>query len=91
MAKKEVKNDLKKGTKNSKKEEKKVKNTKKVKKEKVKKENYFEGVRSELSKVKWPSKQEVLKYTVATIVFVVVLVVFFILLDLLMSAIKGGF
>ena len=91
MAKKEVKNDLKKGTKNSKKEEKKVKNTKKEKKEKVKKENYFEGVRSELSKVKWPSKQEVLKYTVATIVFVVVLVVFFILLDLLMSAIKGGF
>ncbi len=57
---------------------------------KVKKENYFEGVRSELAKVKWPTKKEVLKYTIATIVFSAILVGFFVLLDLLMSAIKGG-
>lgn len=78
-------------------EEKKVKNvkaTKKTKKKdkkgKVKKESYIQGVNEELKKVKWPSKKEVIKYTIATIVFVVILVVFFVLLDLLMSVIKGG-
>ena len=84
MAKKEK--DLKKEVKVEKKNKK-----EKTKKEKVKKENYFASVRSEISKVKWPSKKEVLKYTIATIVFVIILVVFFILLDLLMSVIKGGF
>ena len=70
----------------------KVKTKKNEKKEKkVKKENYFEGVRSELAKVKWPSRKEVIKYTIATIAFSVILVGFFILLDLLMSVIKGGF
>ncbi len=81
MAKKEVKEKV----------NKKVKKEKKAKKDKAPKENYFVGVRNELSKVKWPSKKEVLKYTVATIVFIVVLVVFFILLSMAMSAIKGAF
>ena len=66
-------------------EEKEVKKTKKkteTKKdkktrEKVKKESYFEGVKNELSKVKWPTKKEVLKYTIATLVFIIILVVFF--------------
>lgn len=60
-------------------------------KKKVPKESYMEGVSSELKKVKWPSKQEVIKYTVATIVFVVVLVLFFVLLNLGMSLIKEAF
>ncbi len=68
--------------------EKKAKKDKKVKK--VKKESYFEGVRNEIAKVKWPTKKEVFKYTVATIIFVLILVGFFVLLDLLMSVIKGG-
>ena len=74
-------------------EEKEVKKTKKDKKtrEKVKKESYFEGVKNELSKVKWPTKKEVLKYTIATLVFIIILVVFFVLLSLLMSVIKGAF
>lgn len=73
-----------------KKEKKKVE-SKKNKEKKVKKENYFVGVKSELSKVKWPTKQEVLKYTIATIIFIVVLVIFFVLLSLLMSFVKGVF
>ena len=81
MAKKEVKNE-------KKLENKKVQKNEKTKK--VKKESYIEGVRSELSKVKWPTKQEVFKYTIATIAFIIILVVFFVLLDLLMSVIKGG-
>lgn len=67
------------------------KNVKKTKKTKVKGETYFEGVVNELKKVKWPSKKEVLKYTLATILFVVVLVVFFVLMSLIMSVIKGAF
>ncbi len=82
MAKKETKENKK-----IKKETKKVKQ----KSQKAPKENYFEGVRSELSKVVWPSKKDVLKYTIATIIFILVLVAFFILLNLLMSAIKGAF
>ncbi len=86
MAKKEVKEKVNKKVN----KEKKIKE-KKVKKTKTPKENYFVGVRNELSKVKWPSKKEVFKYTIATIIFIVVLVVFFILLSMAMSAIKGAF
>ena len=68
-----------------------INDTKKVKKKKTKKENYFVGVKSEMAKVKWPSKKEVFKYTLSTIVFIIVLVVFFILMSLIMSLIKGGF
>jgi preprotein translocase subunit SecE len=79
----------------SKKEEtKKVKSSKKDAKKKapkVKKESYFAGVKSEMAKVKWPTKGEVLKYTISTIIFIIVLVVFFILMSLIMSAIKGAF
>jgi len=64
---------------------------KKVKKNKVQKENYFASISSELKKVKWPSKKEVLKYTFATIMFVLVLVGFFILMSLLMSGVKEAF
>ena len=73
-----------------KKETKKV-NHKKTGKEKAKKENFFSGVKAELAKVKWPTKQEVLKYSIATLVFIIVLVVSFVLLSLVMSAVKGAF
>ena len=59
--------------------------------DKLKKENYFVGVKSEMSKVKWPTKQEVIKYTIATLIFIIVLVIFFVLLSLLMSFVKGAF
>lgn len=75
------------------KEEKKKNAKKKAKKNerKAPKENYFVGVRSELSKVKWPSKKEVFKYTMATIVFVLILVGFFLLMSALMAWIRGIF
>lgn len=70
----------------------KVKNTKNTKvKIKKKKTSFFKGVRTELSKVVWPKKNEVLKYTVATIAFIVILIVFFLLLNLGLSVIKGMF
>ena len=63
----------------------------KGKENKKKKENYFAGVKQEMSKVKWPTKQEVLKYTVATLLFVIGLVLFFVLMSFIMSMIKGAF
>lgn len=76
-----------KSVKNNKKDEK----VKKMKKKKVVKETFFEGVRAEMSKVKWPTKKDVFKYTLATLVFMIVLILFFVLLSLLMSVIKGAF
>ena len=44
-----------------------------------------------MSKVVWPKREEVIKYTVATVVFVVILVGFFLLLNLGLSVVKGVF
>ncbi|MCI9281627.1 MAG: preprotein translocase subunit SecE [Bacilli bacterium] len=99
MAKKDIKETTKEVVDETKIQEKKAKaekkkDTKKKTKKaerKAPKENYFVGVRNELSKVKWPSKKEVFKYTMATIIFVLLLVGFFILMSLVMSGIKGAF
>ena len=70
---------------------KKVKNEKKEVKKTPKKERYLKSVRKELKLVKWPTFKEVLKYTISTLVFCLFIVIFFILLNLLMSFIKGLF
>ena len=69
--------------------EKKVK-SKKTKNTKAKK-SYMKAVRSEMSKVVWPKKGELIKYTIATIVFVIIIVGFFLLLNLGLSVVKGVF
>lgn len=71
----------------SKKKEKTI--NKKVKKEK--KQNFVKEVNSEMKKVTFPSFKEVMKYTFATIAFCGILVLFFILLNLLLSVVKGMF
>lgn len=58
-------------------------------KKKAKKESYIKGVKSELKKVSWPEKKEVLKYTIATLVFIAVVVAFFLLLNLILTGIIG--
>lgn len=65
--------------------------TKKTKEKKNKKESYIKEVKHEMKKVTFPSSKEVMKYTFATIVFCTVLVLFFILLNLLLSVVKGMF
>lgn len=66
-----------------------AKTSKKTKKSKVKGENYFKSVVKELKLVKWPTWKEVLKNTIATIVLVLVIVAFFLLLNFLLSVVKG--
>ena len=72
-------------------EKKTVKKAKPTKKNTKKKETFFKGVKKELAKVKWPKASEVVKYTVATIVLILIVVLFFSLLNLLLSFIKGLF
>lgn len=74
--------------------EKKVEKKKKLKKNKkkeAKKASYLKEVGMELKKVTFPSFKEVMKYTFATIVFCVLLVAFFLILNLILSGVKGMF
>ena len=78
--------------KKDKKKEKK-KETKKVEKAAVKKESWWHGVKSEFKKVRWPNRKEMVKYSIATIIMVIVLALFFIgvsaLFDLLYRLVQG--
>ncbi len=79
----------------AKKDEKEIKKTVKEKKktnkkkEKVPKESYFKQVKKELKLVKWPTAKEVLKYTISTIIFCLILCALFMLLNLGLSLVKG--
>ena len=77
--------------KTSKDEKKKVtkKVTTKPTKKKVKKEGFFIGLKKELSQVKWPTFKEVLKYTISTVVFCVIICAFFLLLYFLLTTVVG--
>lgn len=66
-------------------------NKNKVDKKKVQKEGFFKGIKKELKMVKWPSFKELLKYTIATIIFCVILVAFFEALNIIMAYVKGLF
>lgn len=67
--------------------EKKVKVVKKTKEVKVKKEGFFKSLKSEFKKVRWPNKKEMVKYSIATIVFVLFFGIFFYILEIIMTAI----
>ena len=67
------------------------KKTKKVKKEKIKKQGFLKKVRCEMKKVSWPTRKEVLKYTIATLAFCLIVCGFFQLLNLGLSFVKGMF
>ena len=54
------------------------------------KESYLSGVKSELKKVSWPKFKDILKYTIATIIFCLILAGFFSILNLILSLIKGA-
>ena len=46
---------------------------------------FFKGVKSEWKRVKWPTKKEMIKYSVATIILIVGCSVFFYVLDVLLA------
>lgn len=49
---------------------------------------FIVSVKKEAKKVKWPNKQEMIKYSIATLVVVVVFSIFFGLLDFILTGIK---
>lgn len=51
--------------------------------------NWFKSVIKEVSKVKWTSKKEMLKYSIATIVFVIFFGLFFYVIELAMAFFKS--
>lgn len=74
------------------KEDKFKKATKKTKNKQVKKtpkkssqKSYSQEVKTELKKVKWPTKQEMIKYSVAVIAFIVIFGLYFYGLDALFA------
>ena len=71
--------------------EKKDKKVKKVAEKKTKKESFTKGIKKELKLVKWPSAKEIIKYAIATVIFCVILVIFFEILNMILAYIKGLF
>lgn len=67
-----------------------VKKTKTTKKQEQK-QGYLKQVKVEMKKVSWPEKKEVIKYSLATVVFCLIICGFFQLLNLVLSIIKGMF
>lgn len=49
---------------------------------------FLASVRREIPKVKWPTKKDMIKNSIATLSVVVILVTFFGLLDIILSTIK---
>ena len=49
---------------------------------------YFKGVKNELKKTKWPSKKDMILYSSATLLFVLIFALFFTLNDVIISAFK---
>ena len=72
----------------------KKKDTKKVKKEKkvgVFKSiiNFFKGVKNEMGRVTWPSKKNMIKYTIASVVFIIFFALFFYGIEVVMAWVKS--
>lgn len=67
------------------------KNVKKVTKQPVKtpKKSYSTEVKEELRKVKWPSKKDITKYGIASIIFIIIFGLYFYGLDALFSWISS--
>lgn len=49
---------------------------------------FFKDVKKELNKVKWPSKKNMVKYSVVTVVFIIFFTLFFTALDLIIAFVK---
>lgn len=52
---------------------------------------FFVGVKKEMGKVRWPNRKEMVKYSVATLSFIVLFSVFFVATDAVLGAIVKVF
>jgi len=51
--------------------------------------SYFKGVKKEFSKIRWTSSKDMLKYSVATISFMVFFAAFFWIIDMAVSLVRS--
>ena len=58
---------------------------------KAKEDRLLSNVKKEMKEVRWPKAKDVFKYTMATLVLCVIFIIFFILINLLASFVKGMF
>ncbi len=72
----------------SKKEVTKVNKKDTKKKEKKVKESFFKSVKNEMGKVRWPLKKEMVKYSIATLSFIIFFALFFTVGDLIIAGVK---
>ncbi|MGC7735740.1 preprotein translocase subunit SecE [Staphylococcus epidermidis] len=54
-------------------------------------ESFFKGVKSEMEKTSWPTKEELFKYTIIVVSTVIFFLVFFYALDIGINALKQLF
>ena len=66
-----------------------MKKKEKVKKEK--KETFLKSTRQEMKKVVWPSGKEIFKFSIITLAMIGFFMIFFVLINLLASFVKGLF
>ena len=64
---------------------------KKEKNKKVKKESFLKSTKNEMKKVIWPNAKEVAKFSIITLCMIGFFMIFFVLIDLLASFVKGLF
>lgn len=50
--------------------------------------DYFKGVKKEISRIKWTNKKDLVKYSVATTLFMVFFGLFFLGIDLLVALLR---
>ncbi len=50
---------------------------------------FINGVKTEFKRVKWPSKKDMIKYSIATIIFVICCSLFFYLIDIILAALHS--
>ena len=51
--------------------------------------NFFKEVRKEMKKVKWPSRKEMVKYSFATISFIIFFALFFYAIEVVIALLKA--
>lgn len=49
---------------------------------------FFENVNKELAKVRWSTKKEMVTYSIATIIFILIFAVFFSATDIILATVK---
>lgn len=50
---------------------------------------FCHGVKSEFKKVHWPSKKDMIKYSIATIIFIIFCALFFYLINILFALVQS--